>query len=310
MRPSKTKYLLIRLLIIFCGILICIDLSAQITINGVIIDENREVVVGASILETNTSYGTVSDIDGKFSISISDTSKLQITFIGYYDTIIIASDFVGDTIQMRAQPYDTIGISVTHYDYFNTMNIGYYGDINRMPYGFTFYYFRPYLLGKPLMMNTNLTFKTDFNSNIDFKVRFGKSDIIQKEKYRLSSTFYFHWRDLTIDNIEYRINDYEFLIRNYFFNFLHLSGGLLIRDEFSKAIAYGGLIGIDASYTKTLSHLSLEFTQIRNDYEYSIALYQRLARNTWILRDFQIGIEYQNYIEYDELNLLLRYTLR
>jgi hypothetical protein len=297
-------------LLLFIGLIILNDLSGQILIKGTLIDENCYEMPGASILELNSSNGLISDVEGKFTILVSDTSMIQISFVGYYDTIIIASDFVGDTIQMRAQPYDSVDIWVTHYDYFNTMNIGYYGDINRLPYGFTFYYFKPYLFGKPLMINTNLTFKTDFNSNFDFKVRFGKSEIIRKEKYRLSSTFYIHLRDLTIDDTKYRINDYEFLIRNCFFNFLHLSGGLLIRDEFSNAVKYGGLIAIDASISKTLSHLSFDLVHIDNDYEYSVALYQRLARNTRVLRDFQFGIEYQDYLDYNEINLIMRYTLR
>lgn len=310
MRLNKLKYNLIRLLIIFIGLLIYRDLSAQIKIEGVIVDENRENMAGASILEIHTSHGVVSDLDGKFSIIISDTSKLQITYIGYYDTVIVASEFKSDTVQMRPMPFDAVGYPMICEDYFNTINIGYYADVTRMPFGLTFYYFKPYMFGKRAMVNTNLTYKTDFESNKDFVLRLGKSDIIKKEKYRLSSTFYFHLRDLTINENHIRINDYELILRNYFFNFLHLSGGIMLRDDFNSNYNIAGIIGIDASIWKTLSHLNADVRLIDKDYEYSIALYQRLAKNIRILSSFQVGLEFNNYFQYNELNMILRYYLR
>lgn len=52
-------------------------------ITGVIIDELGEPVIGANVIEKGTTNGTVTDIDGKFSLEVDPKSSVQITYIGY-----------------------------------------------------------------------------------------------------------------------------------------------------------------------------------------------------------------------------------
>lgn len=299
------RYILTGLL----SLIFALTTFCQIDLTGVIVNEENDGMPGATIWEMDTKKGAVSDLDGKFVITVNDTSRIQISYVGYYDTIFLATDYSTDTIRMRPMPYDSVGFSTMHYHYYRTKTIGYYGDFNKMPYGLTLYYFRPYLLRKTVLVNTNLTFKTDFDENTDFTFRFGKSDIIRKEKYRLSSTFYFHFRDLMVNQQDYRVNDYKLMLRNYLFNFIHLSGGVMYRDNFTIDNDLGFVLGFDGSIWKTMSHLSGELNLIENDFEYSVALYQRLAKNIRVLRSIQIGFEYNKYLNYDELNFLMRYSL-
>jgi len=53
------------------------------TITGVVNDEKGEAVIGASIKVKGSSIGTVSDVDGKFSLRTNSNSILVISFIGY-----------------------------------------------------------------------------------------------------------------------------------------------------------------------------------------------------------------------------------
>jgi len=50
---------------------------------GVVVDANGEPVIGASIIVTGTSTGTVTDFDGNFEIDAPKGSKLQFSYIGY-----------------------------------------------------------------------------------------------------------------------------------------------------------------------------------------------------------------------------------
>lgn len=61
------------------------DISGSfITVQGRIIDEQGEPVIGAAILAENTSIGTVSDMEGLFSLRIpSSIQNLSISFLGY-----------------------------------------------------------------------------------------------------------------------------------------------------------------------------------------------------------------------------------
>jgi TonB-linked SusC/RagA family outer membrane protein len=52
-------------------------------ITGVIVDEANEPVTGASIVEKGTTNGIISDVDGNFTIEVSQNAELQISYIGY-----------------------------------------------------------------------------------------------------------------------------------------------------------------------------------------------------------------------------------
>ena len=53
------------------------------TVKGTVKDNNGEPVIGATIMESGTKNGTVTDADGHFVIEIASDSKLDITSIGY-----------------------------------------------------------------------------------------------------------------------------------------------------------------------------------------------------------------------------------
>ena len=53
------------------------------TVKGTVKDNNGEPVIGATIMESGTKNGTVTDADGNFTLEIAPDSKLDITSIGY-----------------------------------------------------------------------------------------------------------------------------------------------------------------------------------------------------------------------------------
>lgn len=53
------------------------------TINGIVVDENGEPIIGCSILIKGTSYGTVNDIEGKFTLNhVKEGQTIAVSFIG------------------------------------------------------------------------------------------------------------------------------------------------------------------------------------------------------------------------------------
>jgi len=70
---------IITILLIFLGL----QVSAQSFLQkGEVVGEDGEPIIGASVIEKGTTNGTVTDIDGKFSITISNKSTLVVSFIG------------------------------------------------------------------------------------------------------------------------------------------------------------------------------------------------------------------------------------
>lgn len=62
------------------------------TVSGTVVDEKGEPVVGASIQEVGTNRGAVTDINGKFSLSVKPGAQLQVTYLGYKTVTTKASN--------------------------------------------------------------------------------------------------------------------------------------------------------------------------------------------------------------------------
>ena len=57
---------------------------AQLLVRGTVVDQTGESVIGASIQVKGTTQGTITDIDGKFSLGVPDKkSVIVVSFIGY-----------------------------------------------------------------------------------------------------------------------------------------------------------------------------------------------------------------------------------
>lgn len=61
------------------------------TVTGTIVDANGEPIIGANIIEKGTSNGTITDIDGNFSLNVSDNAVLRISYIGYLEQEIVTT---------------------------------------------------------------------------------------------------------------------------------------------------------------------------------------------------------------------------
>ena len=78
----KSKGFEHRLLLIMWGLLLSLSAFAQqITVKGHVVDATGEPVIGASVIEGKSTNGTITDIDGNFSLNVSANSTLTISFV-------------------------------------------------------------------------------------------------------------------------------------------------------------------------------------------------------------------------------------
>ena len=55
------------------------------TITGTIVDPSGMPVIGANVLVKGTTNGTITDMDGKFSLEVTEGTILTVSYIGYMD---------------------------------------------------------------------------------------------------------------------------------------------------------------------------------------------------------------------------------
>lgn len=61
----------------------CMLAQKNIKVSGKITDEKQEPMIGVSIMELGTTNGTVSDMDGKYTLNVKDGSTIAFSYIGY-----------------------------------------------------------------------------------------------------------------------------------------------------------------------------------------------------------------------------------
>ena len=71
----------------FCLSLLLLFVSAaawaQQTVQGTVVDEAGQPVIGASVIVKGTTVGTTTGVDGKFSLPVPAKGALQVSFLGY-----------------------------------------------------------------------------------------------------------------------------------------------------------------------------------------------------------------------------------
>ena len=84
MQKYKMPISRLRMMVCLIGMLLPMCMFAQqITVQGVVKDQTGETVIGASVMEKGTTNGTITGIDGNFSLNMSPNGTLVVSFVGY-----------------------------------------------------------------------------------------------------------------------------------------------------------------------------------------------------------------------------------
>lgn len=84
MQKYKMPISRLRMMVCLIGMLLPMCIFAQqITVQGVVKDQTGETVIGASVMEKGTTNGTITGIDGDFSLNMSSNGTLVVSFVGY-----------------------------------------------------------------------------------------------------------------------------------------------------------------------------------------------------------------------------------
>ena len=92
------KRLTTFLFLLFCFISYSFS---QYTVTGTVMDSDNYPLIGVSIVEANTSNGTVTDIDGKYTLQVeSENSILNFNYLGYSTVEILATAAQATVVEM------------------------------------------------------------------------------------------------------------------------------------------------------------------------------------------------------------------
>lgn len=85
-KECRSKTLSWRILLVLLSFsLSTLAQTQNITVKGIVVDANNDPLIGVTIAEQNTTNGTITDIDGNFSIQCAKGAILKFSYIGYKD---------------------------------------------------------------------------------------------------------------------------------------------------------------------------------------------------------------------------------
>lgn len=70
-------------------------------VTGVVTDNYREPVIGATVVDLSTKNGTITDMDGKFTLDVTDQSTLQVSFIGFAPSEVVVGNQQNLVVQLK-----------------------------------------------------------------------------------------------------------------------------------------------------------------------------------------------------------------
>jgi len=114
------------ILLFFIILSVCASQAARVT--GIVLSDEGYTLIGANVYWANTGIGTITDLDGKFSLeTIKETNKLVCSYMGYHNdtteimgkgehTIVLVSDLILDEVTITERKLGVIKSRVSAFD--------------------------------------------------------------------------------------------------------------------------------------------------------------------------------------------------
>ena len=95
---------------------VALSQQKKVTITGIVKDVLGPVV-GANVVEKGTTNGTVTDMEGRFSLQVSSNAVLVVSYIGYIDQAIPVNGKTSFTVLLKedSQALDEVVVVVSHF---------------------------------------------------------------------------------------------------------------------------------------------------------------------------------------------------
>lgn len=98
-----------RLYVVVVALLLPLLLYAQRTVTGVVVDDNGEPLIGAAVRVQGTTDGTITDMDGRFSLpNVADGATVEVSYMGYLSRQLKAASDMRVVLQEDVQRLEDV----------------------------------------------------------------------------------------------------------------------------------------------------------------------------------------------------------
>ena len=291
---SKFKILLVNLTLVFC-----FQTYGQVKISGKVCDNNTgETLRGVNIIEHGTENKIVSETNGTFNLTVSNSeSTIEITYLGYKKQEIKIGDKRYFEIKLKEDCF------LDFFDY-NNICLGLSTGILNSPIGGFVYIKQP--IRKIGLIYGEFDYQTDLKNSYKIEAHTGLLHLVAECDY--DGDVYLNYRRLVNQDFEFNsyslIGKLNFSKSRIFQNYSTLYFGYGISTLNTPDITYndksGYILGFGTSISKTHININFITTYWTNYWEY-------FGEIKWEYRNVLISMNYDNIKNHNELNLKLGY---
>lgn len=93
--------------------MVCVVVQAQsLQVSGTVVSKSDgEPVIGATILEQGTTNGTITDFDGKFSLTVKQGAEISISYIGFKSQVVKAQTVLNVVLAEDTEVLDEVVVT-------------------------------------------------------------------------------------------------------------------------------------------------------------------------------------------------------
>ena len=107
------KQVLVRMPLRILAVISCLILSMsafaqQISVKGHVVDATGEEIIGATVRVVGQSGGTITDLDGNFTIQANQGDNIQISYVGYKEVVVAAAPSVSVKMVANSENLDEV----------------------------------------------------------------------------------------------------------------------------------------------------------------------------------------------------------
>ena len=102
----------------------------KVVVEGTVLDDMGEPLIGATVYEKESTNGTTTDIDGHFSLSVPDHAKLTVHYLGFAEKSVVAEGGNSLNIKLEKDTHTLSDVVVVGYGTQKKVNIS--GSVDQL----------------------------------------------------------------------------------------------------------------------------------------------------------------------------------
>lgn len=115
LKRQLSKYTFLLLVFLLALTVEMVHAQNQLTVKGSVTDETNQPIIGATVMLVNSNTGTVTDVEGNFTLKCTEGDSLKISSLGYQPVTVAAATSLEIVMEINVVELETVTVVAIGY---------------------------------------------------------------------------------------------------------------------------------------------------------------------------------------------------